>query len=184
MKKYYALTLFAILMLIFLQVYYIATVYSEYHNRCKNEINNAIYKSIDREIDIRIELLDGKTPSSRPLFFHEPIDEMDSIRRDSLLKLHPLPPTPPQYDVEKLRELGIIRSTSDIGSQLLQDRLPLEGYPLDLVAIDSLFTYELSKAIPHNFILSNKNGNCISESNSSKKRYQYCQLPFFKTALN
>ena len=178
MKKYYVITLSAVFMLVIMQVNYIRTVYGEYNNQCKNEINNIIYTSIDREINIRTELFNGKMPSSKPLFFHESIDEMDPYRRDSLLKLHPLPLNPPQYDVEQLRDLDIIRSTSDIGSQLLQDRLPLEGYPLNLIALDSLFSFELSKTIPHNFILSNKNGNCISESNSSKKRYQYHTSPY------
>ena len=71
MKKYYALTLFAILMLIFLQVYYIATVYSEYHNRCKNEINDIIYTCIDREKNIRTLLKNGEKKSDRFLNSYE-----------------------------------------------------------------------------------------------------------------
>ena len=60
MKKYYVITLSAVFMLVIMQVNYIRTVYGEYNNQCKNEINNIIYTSIDREINIRTELFTGQ----------------------------------------------------------------------------------------------------------------------------
>ena len=165
-------------MLIFLQVYYIATVYSEYHNRCKNEINDIIYTCIDREKNIRTLLKNGEKKSDRFLNSYELLDDMSQARRDSLLKLYPLPAEPPQYDIEQLREERVIRTATETGSQLIQDKYIQEGYPMNIVILDSLFSSELPIAIPHNFSISNKNGYCISESNPSKKRYQYQTSPY------
>lgn len=178
MKKYYLITIFAISILAYLQVNYIYLIYQEYNNQCSTEILNLIYLSIDNEQRYRYDIRNRKIPSNEFTDSYEPIESMNPNRRDSILKLYPLPPQPPIYDIEQLRKDGIIRNSADVTEQRNHDNLIKEGFLLNTNILDSIFSSKISFIFSHKFILYNNHGKVLSESNTDIKKYQEKTKPF------
>jgi signal transduction histidine kinase len=167
MKKYYILTFVSILLLLAFQAEYIRSMYVEYEDTFIRALDENIYISLDRELHIRAVVRNHGTPQNRNFITYETIDEMPTARRDSLLRIHPLPPRPPKYDIEALRDSGVIRHSAEITDQRTQDYFLDEGYPLNVTILDSLITANSGVRFRHTTLLYNKENELLSQSDNS-----------------
>ena len=109
MKKYYTISFLAILVLLFIQIFYLINIYNDYCYRYIIDTEESVYKSIDKEIMNKSSIIDD-------INYNKPIrligiSEMTKEYRDSILKHNPLPPMPKKYDINSLIKQDIIRNT-------------------------------------------------------------------------
>ena len=177
MKKYYNISFLAILVLLFIQIFYLINIYNDYCYRYIIDTEESVYKSIDKEIMNKSSIIDD-------INYNKPIrligiSEMTKEYRDSILKHNPLPPMPKKYDINSLIKQDIIRNSAELSSQRIQDRYFNEVYPLNLVILDSIFIQN-NNIKQHNFILYDSLSKSISQLNQTDTSlYKYKSKKYY-----
>lgn len=160
MKKYYYITLVAIVATVCLQVSYINSLYNRYVDEKIIGIEDIVQKLSTRERIIRDALRVGVKPKERPRIMRKHISHMTQEEIDSLRRL---PGGADTIDVIAAQKAGIGGTAGEIVDQLMQDLLLKSGFPLNLNTLDSL--WRASDSIvrhPHQFFLYDKNTVMIS----------------------
>lgn len=160
MKKYYYITLVAIVATVCLQVSYINSLYNRYVDEKIIGIEDIVQKLSTRERIIRDALRVGVKPKERPRIMRKHISHMTQEEIDSLRRL---PGGADTIDVIAAQKAGIGGTAGEIVDQLMQDLLLKSGFPLNLNTLDSL--WRASNSIvrhPHQFLLYDKDTVMIS----------------------
>ena len=160
MKKYYYITLVAIVATVCLQVSYINSLYNRYVHEKIIGIEDIVQKLSTRERIIRDALRVGVKPKERPRIMRKHISHMTQEEIDSLRRL---PGGADTIDVIAAQKAGIGGTAGEIVDQLMQDLLLKSGFPLNLNTLDSL--WRASDSIvrhPHQFFLYDKDTVMIS----------------------
>lgn len=160
MKKYYYITLVAIVATVCLQVSYINSLYNRYVDEKIIGIEDIVQKLSTRERIIRDALRVGVKPKERPRIMRKHISHMTQEEIDSLRRL---PRGADTIDVIAAQKAGIGGTAGEIVDQLMQDLLLKSGFPLNLNTLDSL--WRASDSIvrhPHQFFLYDKDTVMIS----------------------
>lgn len=160
MKKYYYITLVAIVATVCLQVSYINSLYNRYVDEKIIGIEDIVQKLSTRERIIRDALRVGVKPKERPRIMRKHISHMTQEEIDSLRRL---PGGADTIDVIAAQKAGIGGTAGKIVDQLMQDLLLKSGFPLNLNTLDSL--WRASDSIvrhPHQFFLYDKDTVMIS----------------------
>lgn len=160
MKKYYYITLVAIVATVCLQVSYINSLYNRYVDEKIIGIEDIVQKLSTRERIIRDALRVGVKPKERPRIMRKHISHMTQEEIDSLRRL---PGGADTIDVIAAQKAGIGGTAGVIVDQLMQDLLLKSGFPLNLNTLDSL--WRASDSIvrhPHQFFLYDKDTVMIS----------------------
>ena len=160
MKKYYYITLVAIVATVCLQVSYINSLYNRYVDEKIIGIEDIVQKLSTRERIIRDALRVGVKPKERPRIMRKHISHMTQEEIDSLRRL---PGDADTIDVIAAQKAGIGGTAGEIVDQLMQDLLLKSGFPLNLNTLDSL--WRASDSIvrhPHQFLLYDKDTVMIS----------------------
>lgn len=160
MKKYYYITLVAIVATVCLQVSYINSLYNRYVDEKIIGIEDIVQKLSTRERIIRDALRVGVKPKERPRIMRKHISHMTQEEIDSLRRLLGGADT---IDVIAAQKAGIGGTAGEIVDQLMQDLLLKSGFPLNLNTLDSL--WRASDSIvrhPHQFFLYDKDTVMIS----------------------
>ena len=160
MKKYYCITLVAIVATVCLQVSYINSLYNRYVDEKIIGIEDIVQKLSTRERIIRDALRVGVKPKERPRIMRKHISHMTQEEIDSLRRL---PGGADTIDVIAAQKAGIGGTAGEIVDQLMQDLLLKSGFPLNLNTLDSL--WRASDSIvrhPHQFLLYDKDTVMIS----------------------
>lgn len=160
MKKYYYITLVAIVVTVCLQVSYINSLYNRYVDEKIIGIEDIVQKLSTRERIIRDALRVGVKPKERPRIMRKHISHMTQEEIDSLRRL---PGGADTIDVIAAQKAGIGGTAGEIVDQLMQDLLLKSGFPLNLNTLDSL--WRASDSIvrhPHQFFLYDKDTVMIS----------------------
>lgn len=160
MKKYYYITLVAIVATVCLQVSYINSLYNRYVDEKIIGIEDIVQKLSTRERIIRDALRVGVKPKERPRIMRKHISHMTQEEIDSLRRL---PGGAYTIDVIAAQKAGIGGTAGEIVDQLMQDLLLKSGFPLNLNTLDSL--WRASDSIvrhPHQFLLYDKDTVMIS----------------------
>lgn len=177
MKKYYFITICAVLLTVYLQGNYINSLYDNYLITEIKMIDELTYQAIDAERHIRSLARDNKIyVPGKALITMTLLDDMTPSERDSILKIAPLPPKPPSsnYNVDELIERGVIRSSGDLYDQRNQDFYFEQGWPLNLRILDSVFVSDLKTVLPHYFIKYDKDKKVVEEfGDTSISGYNY-----------
>lgn len=160
MKKYYYITLVAIVATVCLQVSYINSLYNRYVDEKIIGIEDIVQKLSTRERIIRDALRVGVKPKERPRIMRKHISHMTQEEIDSLRRL---PGGADTIDVIAAQKAGIGGTAGEIVDQLMQDLLLKSGFPLNLNTLDSL--WRASDSIvrhTHQFFLYDKDTVMIS----------------------
>ncbi len=159
--------------IIILQLSYLRSLYENFALKTKNNIEKVMYTSISGEYLYNLTNYDGVLRI---------IDEkeMNAEFRDSLLKIKPQPPTPPDFNIEELIDKGIIGSTSDIGRQYNADLNYDKGVYPDIERIDSIFCANIEVDYPHTFaLINNVTGEIVFSNNADTASYEFQSKDFY-----
>lgn len=157
MKRFYYITLVAVLALVLLQAFYISSLYNRYVDENIICIDQALSISIDQEQHLRSLRKGRQRPQKQQYISVKLMKDMSPQEIDSLKGLSPLP-SEELYNIDVAREKGIAVTSAELIAQMEQDRLLSEGFPLDLYALDSIFIQNSNGGYQHTLSLcSNKN---------------------------
>lgn len=181
MKRYYYITVVAVVAIASLQLFYVTSLYNRYIDENIIRIDNGVRVSIDKEQHLRSIYKDGKKPQKQQYAFIKPMDDMSPREIDSLKRISPLPTDEKRlYNIDAAREKGIAQTSAELVLQVLQDGLFEKGFPLNLKVLDSIFIADSSTLFPHTFILYNKDkevSGSIGELKSSTSDYTSKLIP-------
>ena len=160
MKKYYYITLIAMVATVCLQISYMFSLYNQDVSEDIINIGEVTKKIIEDEKWIRSDLRSGRSIQTKPVFKVKLLSDMTPQELDSIRKL---PTNKDTFNLPAARKMGIGTTTGEIVSQLAQDYLLAAGFPLNLNTLDSL--WRASDSIvrhPHQFFLYDKDTVMIS----------------------
>lgn len=162
MKKYYYITVIAVVAIVSLQVFYVMSLYNHYVVENIIKIDNAVRVSVDKEQHLRSVYLEGRKPQKQQYLSIKTMDDMSPREIDSLKRLSPIPTEEKRlYNIDAAREKEIAKTSAELILQVLQDRLFEKGFPISLSALDSIFIGEYANNSPHTFLLYNGNKEII-----------------------
>lgn len=172
MRKNYLFFSFAIIAIIFLQIFLIKSLYDKYIMAENEHIDDVIVQAID------LELLLRDSNNKRDIEFIRdiiPIYEMSQKMRDSIFAVNPPPKDPPKfrYDIPKLMEDGIITSSSEVTIHIKQDNYYENGMPIDINVLDSLLISRLKRSCEIRIAVRDSLGNILSEVENGDTEYNY-----------
>lgn len=160
MRRYYYITILAVCAIALLQAIYVTNLYNRFVDENVTNIDKLLSISMDKEQHLR-SLRKGKhKPQAHQYMSVTFMEDMSPQKRDSLLRLHPLPSTE-LYDIDSARTKGLVKTSAELAAQLTQDRLLATGFPLDLKALDSIFAKDGGCDYPRAFFLYNGNRGIV-----------------------
>lgn len=169
MKKYYYITVIAVVAIVSLQVFYVMSLYNRYVDENIIKIDDAVRVSIDKEWHLRSVYLDGRKPQKQQYAFIKPMDDMSPREIDSLKRISPLPTDEKRlYNIDAAREKGIAQTSAELVLQIFQDEALEDGAPLDLNTLDSIFVKSCSYYFPHTFFLYNEDKQVVASAGELK----------------
>lgn len=136
MKKYYYITLIAIVSIVCLQASYINSLYNHFVTENTIKIDEKVRKTIVYESIDRATRRVGKIPKEHPRFIFKRMEDMTSLEIDSI---RALPNGMDTIDIVAAQKKGMGITEGDILDQLTQDKLLKAGFPLNLKVLDSLW---------------------------------------------
>lgn len=164
MKRYYYITIIAIVATIGLQASYISSLYRQYIADTEIGIEKEIQKIIEEERLIRTHRRNGGD-DSQPKLITKALEDMTSQELDSIRKL---PHNADTIDIDNAQKTGIGMTVGELIIQLSQDNLMRAGFPLNPVTLDSLWSAEVDLACLHLFRLCDKDTLPISSAGNLK----------------
>lgn len=155
MKRYYYITIVAVVAIASLQLFYVTSLYNRYIDENIIRIDNGVRVSIDKEQHLRSICKDRKIPKQQQYLSIRVMDDVSPQKIDSLKYLS-TEKGKNYYNIDTEREKGFAETSAELILQVLQDGLFEKGFPLDLKVLDSTFIAGCSSLFPHTFILYNK----------------------------
>lgn len=179
MRKYYYITVIAVIAISLLQVFYVMSLYNRYVTINITNIDNAVHLSIDKEQHLRSLHKERRQPLDQQFLYVKSMDDMPPQEIDSLKRLSPIK-NQTYFNIDSARERGIAGTSAELILQVLQDGLFQKGFPLNLNLLDSIFIECSTNCFPHTFFLYNKDKNIsasIGELKSDVPNYVSKLIP-------
>lgn len=165
MKRYYYITIIAIIATIGLQAGYISSLYRQYMTDIKIGVEKKTEKNVEDERYLRSHLRSQRDPDMRPKLITKALEDMTQQELDSIRKL---PDNADTIDIRNAQKAGIGITAAELITQLEQDYLLKAGYPMNLTVLDSLWSAETDFSYPHLFELCDKDTLPISSAGNLK----------------
>lgn len=146
MKKFYYITLIAIIAIICIQAAYTAGLYNDYKDNEITKINNHLLIAIDEELHIR--RLVSKS-INKHFIMYKKLEDMTPQERDSLLKITKPGDT---INIDQAREQNIGMSVGEIVAQLRQDLALTKGRPLNLDTLNHIFSNSIPRDLAYRIV--------------------------------
>lgn len=156
MKKYYYITIIAILAIICMQAYYIKSLYNNYMAEKIIEIDNRVRIARDKETFLRFRNPSRKEIKGEEHLYIKMASDMAPQERDSLLKISPISDGD-TLDIVKMRKKGMAQTTGDVFDLFQEDGALKKGNPLNLRILDSLFIESSKPNFNYRFLTYDQN---------------------------
>lgn len=138
MKRYYYITVVAIVALLCLQVSYVENLYRDYIGQKVSLTQDALELAITKELHLRSR--EQNRESSQFRLYIKAASDMTPQERDSLWRHSTSPGDTLNLDSEWEKNIG--KTRGEILQQWLQDKKIEEGNMLQLAVLDSLYSLE------------------------------------------
>lgn len=171
MKKYYYITIIAVLAITCLQANYLKSLYNRYVDEYIIKIDNAVHIALDKELHLRTLKGKGELPREHQYLYAKPASDMLPEEIDSLKNQSTVDNI---INVDDARKEGIGSTIGDIVFQIEQDIMLKKGFSLNLQILDSLFIKTLKENPSHTIISYNtqkKATDSIGSLNNGKGNY-------------
>lgn len=168
MKKFYYITLLAIIAIICIQASYTVSLYNNYKEKEITLIKQNLYIAIDEELHIR--QLVPKSINKRRIIYKY-LDDMTPQERDSLFKI--TKPGDTIY-IDQAREQNIGTTVGEIMAQLSQDRALAQGLHLNMDTLNHIFSDLIPKDLAYRIVQYDQDTLAVdSVGYNSKKTWNY-----------
>lgn len=181
MKKAYIISLVAIVAISVLQGYNIFLQYDNYVLKEIDNANNAIFSSIDEELNLRNRKLVHPDKIGEQHFFYKVYETgeksfNDKKKQENIINLRSL-------DAKDLKKKGLIHSSTDILNLIMQDNNLKKGSDINLATLDTIFSNNLFQKHQHIIYLLDKNKH-ILKTRGKKSSQAVCWYTTDDFAIN
>ena len=128
MKKYYYITILALLVVTLLQGYNVSLQYKEYTFKEMDKINSALKVSVDEEYAIRAHQIYNPHKDGKQRVYYKQMSEEDFLKakpkKEDVIRFN-------EINIQDLRDRGIAETEAEAMGLLTKDILTTKGNPIN-----------------------------------------------------
>ncbi len=165
MKKYYSITILAIIVITLLQGYNISLQYGNYINKETEKMNSILKVATDKEYAIRAHKDYNPHKDGKQRVFYKEMTEEDIFKakpkKEDIIDLT-------EINIQNLREKSIVETESDALGLLTKDRLTAKGNPINLAKLSQIFKKNLNEGFTYTLLILDENKKVIKSYGQTK----------------
>lgn len=158
MKKYYCITILALLVVILLQGYNISLQYKNYIYNETDKTNSVLKVSVDKEYAIRAHKNSTPHKDRKQLLYYKDMSEEDFLKakpkKEDIIDFNEL-------NIQNLRDKGIAETEAEAMGVLTKDRLTAKGNPISLAKLSQIFKKNLNEDFTYTLLILDENKKVI-----------------------
>ena len=165
MKKYYCITILALLVVTLLQEYNVSLQYKEYIYKEIDKINSALKVSVDEEYAIRAHQNYNPHKDGKQRLYTKIMTEEDFLKakpkKEDVIRFD-------EINIQDLRDKGIAETEAEAMGLLTKDRLTAKGNPINLKKLSQIFKKNLNEGFTYTLLILDENKKVIKSYGQTK----------------
>ena len=165
MKKYYCITVLALLVVILLQGYNMSLQYKDYIYNETDKTNSVLNVSVDEEYAIRAHKSNTPYKDRKQRVYYKEMTEEDFLKakpkKEDIIDFN-------EINIQDLRDKGIVETESDALGLLTKDRLTVKGKPINLAKLSQIFKKNLNEGFTYTLLILDENKKVIKSYGQTK----------------
>ena len=158
MKKYYCITILALLVVTLLQGYNVSLQYKEYTYKEIDKINSALKVSVDEEYAIRAHQIYNPHKDGKQRVYYKQMSEEDFLKakpkKEDVIRFD-------EINIQDLRDRGIAETEAEAMGLLTKDMLTAKGNPINLAKLSQIFKKNLNEDFTYTLLILDENKKVI-----------------------
>ena len=158
MKKYYYITILALLVVTLLQGYNVSLQYKEYTFKEIDKINSALKVSVDEEYAIRAHQIYDPHKDGKQRVYYKQMSEEDFLKakpkKEDVIRFD-------EINIQDLRDRGIAETEAEAMGLLTKDMLTAKGNPINLAKLSQIFKKNLDENFAYTLLILDENKKTI-----------------------
>lgn len=165
MKRYYSITILAIIVITLLQGYNISLQYKDYLHY-KIEKTNSVFKvAIDEEYASRAHKYYNPHKDGKQRLYYKDMSEEDFLKakpkKEDIININ-------EINIQELRDKGIAETEAEAMGLLTKDRLTAKGNPINLKKFSQIFKKNLNEGFTYTLLILDENKKIIKSYGQTK----------------
>lgn len=165
MKKYYCITILALLVVTLLQGYNVSLQYKEYTYKEIDKINSALKVSVDEEYAIRAHQNYNPHKDGKQRLYTKIMTDEDFIKakpkKEDVIRFD-------EINIQDLRDKGIIETEAEAMGLLTKDILTTKGNPININKLSQIFKKNLNEGFTYTLLILDENKKVIKSYGQTK----------------
>ena len=165
MKRYYSITILAIIVITLLQGYNISLQYKDYLHYKIEKINSVFKVAIDEEYAIRAHKNYNPHKDGKQRLYTKLMTEEDFIKakpkKEDIIDFD-------EINIQDLRDKGIAETEAEAMGLLTQDMLTAKGNPINLKKLSQIFKKNLNEDFSYTLLILDENKKVIKSYGQTK----------------
>lgn len=165
MKRYYSITILAIIVITLLQGYNISLQYKNYLHYKIEKINSVFKVAIDEEYANRAHKNYKPHKDGKQRFYYKNMTEEDLLKakpkQEDIIDFN-------EINIQDLRDKGIAETEAEAMGLLTKDRLTAKGNPINLAKLSLIFKKNLNEGFTYTLLILDKNKKVIKSYGQTK----------------
>ena len=165
MKKYYCITILALLVVTLLQGYNVSLQYKEYIYKEIDKINSVLKVSVDEEYAIRAHQNYNPHKDGKQRLYTKIMTNEDFIKakpkKEDVIRFD-------EINIQDLRDKGLAETEADALGLLTKDMLTAKGNPINLAKLSQIFKKNLNEGFTYTLLILDENKKTIKSYGQTK----------------
>ena len=165
MKRYYSITILAIIVITLLQGYNISLQYKDYLHYKIEKINSVFKVAIDEEYAIRAYQNYTQYKDGKQRLYYKDMSEEDFLKakpkKEDIININ-------EINIQELRDKGIVETEAEAMGLLTKDRLTAKGNPINLAKLSQIFKKNLNEDFSYTLLILDENKKVIKSYGQTK----------------
>ena len=165
MKKYYCITILALLVVTLLQGYNVSLQYKEYTYKEIDKINSALKVSVDEEYAIRAHQNYNPHKDGKQRLYTKIMTDEDFLKakpkKEDVIRFD-------EINIQDLRDKGIAETEAEAMGLLTKDILTTKGNPINLKKLSQIFKKNLNEDFSYTLLILDENKKVIKSYGQTK----------------
>ena len=165
MKRYYSITILAIIVITLLQGYNISLQYKNYLHYKIEKINSVFKVAIDEEYANRAHKNYKPYKDGKQRFYYKNMTEEELLKakpkKEDIIDFN-------EINIQELRDRGIAETEAEAMGLLTKDRLTAKGNPINLAKLSLIFKKNLNEGFTYTLLILDKNKKVIKSYGQTK----------------
>ena len=165
MKRYYSITILAIIVITLLQGYNISLQYKDYLHYKIEKINSIFKVAIDEEYAIRAHKNKHSHNDGKQRVYYKEMTEEDFLKakpkKEDVIRFD-------EINIQDLRDRGIAETEAEAMGLLTKDILTNKGNPINLAKLSQIFKKNLNEGFTNTLLILDENKKVIKSYGQTK----------------